>query len=409
MVTLGEFVRWILYSVRDLYTRIAARLLRRDKLLVRSEDRFRALLESAPDAMVIVNWHGHIELVNAQTEKLFGYARSELIGQNVTELIPERARPDHREHQKDYMREARTRPMGTGLDLFGLRKDGSEFPVEISLSPLDTDRGMLVSAVIRDITDRKLIEAQLRDRAAALERSNADLERFAYVASHDLRAPLRVISGFVELLDRRYSEQLAGDGREFIQMTVSGVQRMERLIDDLLAFSRVRLAEDRFVSVDCGESVRDVITTLAGTIESKQAQVTVSALPTVRGEPSQITQLFQNLVDNAVKFSNSETPVVDISATHADEMWRFEVRDNGIGIDPENRERVFQMFQRLHTDDEFPGTGIGLAICKRIVEHHGGTLDAEAAPGGGTIMVFTLPEWAGEADAGATAAGGNGR
>jgi PAS domain S-box-containing protein len=392
MVTLGEILRWIVYTVSSLYSRLVARLLRRDKLLVGSEKRFRALLESAPDAMVIVDWHGHITLVNAQTERLFGYDREELIGQNVTDLIPQRFRLEHREHQKAYLRDAQPREMGSGLDLFGLRKDGHEFPIEISLGPLHTDRGMLVSSAIRDVTDRKRIEAELVERAAALERSNTELEQFAYVASHDLQAPLRIVAGFVGLLRRRYAGQLDDDADEYIEQAIDGVKRMQMLIDDLLAYSRVR-REERLepVEFECAETVREVMTTLAEQIAAKEATVEVEPLPRLKGDPAQIAQVFQNLIGNAVKFTDVETPVVKVSAERTENLWRIMVRDNGIGIDEEHRERVFNMFERLHTTEQFPGTGIGLAICKRIVENHGGAIQAEQAPEGGTIMTFTLP------------------
>jgi PAS domain S-box-containing protein len=394
VVTLGEILRWIVYTIGNLYTRLAARLLRRDKLLVRQEHKFRALLESAPDAMVIIDWHGHVNVVNAQTERLFGYTREELIGQNLTDLLSKRHRDDHREFQQDYMRRAQGEEEHTStvLDLEGLRKDGSEFPIEISISLLQTDGGLLISNAIRDVTERKRIEAELIDRAQALERSNADLEQFAYVASHDLQAPLRVVAGFVDLLRRRYRDQLDSDADKFIDYAVDGVERMQRLIDDLLAYSRLRIdGEKDLKPVDFNDTVEDVLADLREEISESDARVSVGDLPTVKAEPSQIGQVFQNLISNAVKFSNTEAPEVEVSAERENGMWRIDIADNGIGIDPQHRERVFEMFQRLHTPDEFPGTGIGLAICKRIVEHHGGHISADSGPGGGTVMSFTLP------------------
>jgi PAS domain S-box-containing protein len=392
MVTLGEIVRWCVYTLSSLYNRVAARLLGRDRLLSGSERKFRALLEAAPDAMVIVDWHGHIALINAQAERLFGYPREEIIGQNVTELIPQRFRAPHREHQKTYMRDAQARPMGRELELYGRRKDGTEFPVEISLGPLATNEGMLVSSAIRDVTERKRIEAELADRAEALARSNADLEQFAYVASHDLQTPLRAVAGFVDLLRRRYAGRLDDDADEFIELAVGGVERMQRLIDDLLAYSRVRREEARRDPVDCNAAMRDVLAALRAEIERTGAQVQVADLPTVLGARSQVDQLFQNLVGNALKFSNSRPPRVEVSAAREDGRWRISVRDNGIGIDPADADRMFRMFERLPAADDFPGTGIGLAICQRIVEAHGGEIHAAPAPGGGTVMSFTLAD-----------------
>jgi PAS domain S-box-containing protein len=391
MVTLGEFVRWVLYSVTTVYTRIARRVLRRDRLLRGSERRFRALMESAPDAMVIVDWHGHIALVNAQAEVLFGYTRAELAGRHITDLIPRRHRQTHRLHQKRYLRAPEARPMGSGLELFGLRKDGTEFPVEISLGPLETDQGVLVSTAIRDVTERKRIEAELVARAEAFQRSNSDLEQFASVASHDLQAPLRVVAGCVELLERRYHGQLDEGADEYIDLAISGVERMQRLIEDLLAYSRVSQSEQPFEVVDFNVAVHAVLDELAGTIADSRADVRVGELPVLPAEPRQIDQLFQNLISNAIKFTKTD-PVVEVSARREDSSWRFAVADNGIGIPAEQRERIFKMFQRLHGHDEFPGTGIGLAICKRIVDRHGGELSVGDGPAGGTVMSFTIPE-----------------
>jgi PAS domain S-box-containing protein len=393
VVQTRQIVRWLLYTVTAWYGRLARRLLGRDRLLVGSERRFSALIEAAPDAMVIVDWHGDITLVNAQTETLFGYRREELVGRPVTTLVPERHRRQHREHQRSYMRAAEVRNMGSGLELNGRRKDGSEFPVEVSLSPLVTQaEGFVVSSTIRDVTERKRIEAELTARAQALERSNADLEQFASVASHDLQAPLRVVAGFVELLRRRYEGRLDEEADEFIRMTLAGVTRMQRLIDDLLTYARVtRDAQEEAVPIDSHAIVTGVLEALSEEIARTGAMVVVDRLPLVRSTPTQITQLFQNLIGNAIKFSITASPQVRVRSERDGGFWRISVQDNGIGIDPEQGERIFEMFQRLHTPEEFSGTGIGLAICKRIVEQHGGQIRATAAPGGGTIMSFTLP------------------
>ncbi|MBA2505193.1 MAG: PAS domain S-box protein [Thermoleophilaceae bacterium] len=393
MTTLSEIVRWWVYTITDAWHWLARKLLRRDRLLLRSERRFQALVESAPDAIVIVDWHGHVALVNAQAEALFGYERDDLIGQNVTDLIPQRYWEAHREHQKAFMRDPETRPMGVGQELFGLRSDGVEFPVEISVSPLDTEQGLLVSSVIRDITERKRIEAELTARAEALARSNADLEQFAYIASHDLSAPLRVVSGFATLLQRRYEGQLDEDADTYIKHVVSGVDQMQALIDDLLAYSRVRRGqEEPRVPVDTETVVQGVLATLGEDIREHGVVVTTGELPEVRGVPSQVLQLFQNLIGNAVKFRDGDTPEVEVGAERLGEMWSFVVRDNGIGIDAEDSERIFKMFERLQSARDTRGTGIGLAICQRIVEGHGGTIAAAPAPGGGSVFSFTLPD-----------------
>jgi PAS domain S-box-containing protein len=350
----------------------------------RAEENVHAVLESSPDAIVIVSSDGRIERVNRQTEQLFGYRRDELRGQHVEVLLPERVRDAHAGHRGGYFAAPETRSMGAELELYARRGDGTEFPVEVSLSPLHTASGVLVSAAIRDVSERRRIRDELR-------RSNHDLEQFANVASHDLSEPLRVIAGFVDLLARRYRGQLDEDADKFIAFTVSGVERMQTLIDDLLAYSRIGRAQLNLLDVDTAAVARDVVRDLEATIADAGALVEMGELPTVRGEPTLLRQVFQNLIANAVKFTAGERPQVRISATRRSCEWRFEVQDNGPGIDPRHAQRIFEVFQRLH-GREVPGTGVGLSITKRAVERHGGSIDVGPAPGGGSIFRFTIPQ-----------------
>jgi PAS domain S-box-containing protein len=348
-----------------------------------SERKFEQLLELVPDATVLIDQDGRVVLANAQAEKVFGYARGELYGKPVEVLMPEPRRALHVNHRAEYFADPCTRPMGAGLELYGLRKDGSEFPAEISLAGIETEAGTLAIAAVRHIADRRKTEAELR-------RSNAELERFAYVTSHDLSEPLRVIAGFVALLEGRYRGQLDEDADKFIGFIVEGVDRMQALIDDLLAYSRVGRLELKLVDVDSAAVARSAVDELAEPIAERGTVVEVGELPTVRAEPTLLAQVFRNLIGNAVKFTDGEDPRVRVSAAVEGPSWRFEVADNGPGIDPRYAERIFQVFQRLH-GREVPGTGIGLSIAARAVERHGGSIRVDPAPAGGSVFSFTIP------------------
>jgi signal transduction histidine kinase len=242
----------------------------------------------------------------------------------------------------------------------------------------------------REVTERRRAEARLEEQAAALARSNEDLQQFAYVASHDLQEPLRMVTGYLQLIERRYGGRLDEDADEFIAYAVDGATRMKRLINDLLAYSRVGTRGQPFEPVALEDALSGVLHDLSLTIQESSAVVTHDPLPAVLADPSQVGQLLQNLIGNALKFSGDEPPRVHVSAGRDGAMWAIAVRDHGIGIDPKHANRVFAIFERLHSRD-VPGTGIGLAVCKRIVERHGGRIRVESTPGEGATFVFTLP------------------
>jgi PAS domain S-box-containing protein len=351
----------------------------------RAEARFRAVVESVPSGLVMIDRRGHIVLVNREIERLFGYSRAELIGQAIELLVPERLRSEHPAARDGFVANPQTRPMGAGRDLHGRRKDGREIPVEIGLSPLRTDEGLFVVATVVDITERKRAEEELR-------RSNEELERFAYVASHDLQEPLRMVGSFVQLLGKRYKGKLDADADEFIGFALDGALRMQRLIEDLLAFSRVGTRGKPLVPTDANAVLARALGSLRLAIDEAGATVVSEPLPVVPGDAGQLEQLLMNLVSNALKFRGPEPPRVHVSAVRMHREWLFKVRDNGIGIDPQYFDRIFVIFQRLHGKAEYPGTGIGLAICKKIVERHGGRIWVESEPGQGATFCFTLPE-----------------
>ena len=350
----------------------------------RADARFRAAVESAPNGMVMIDRSGKIILVNREIERLFGYGREELLGQPIERLVPQRLRERHPGLRTSFFEQPQTRAMGAGRDLFGVRKDGIEFPVEIGLNPIETEEGLFVLASVVDISGRKRAEEELR-------RSNAELERFAYVASHDLQEPLRMVGNYVQLLGKRYKGRLDSDADEFIGFALDGAVRMQRLIEDLLAYSRVSSRGAEFAPTDAGAVLDHALANLKLAIEDGGAVVTRDPLPVVPADQSQLEHVFLNLIGNALKFRGSQRPEVHVSAEQHDGDWRFSIRDNGIGIESQYFDRIFVIFQRLHGREQYPGTGIGLAITKRIVERHGGRIWVESQPDKGSTFFFTLP------------------
>ena len=497
-----------------------------EKHLAQMEGRYRGLLEAAPDAMVVVNQGGDIVLLNVQAGKQFGYRRDELVGQKVKNIIPEGFAERLIADGTRTAAEALAQQIGTGIELHGRRKDGSDFPIEIMLSPLESAEGILVTAAIRDISARKKAEEALRGseerlrmavaaaemgtwfwniqqdemnwsekfrtllgltsdakstyqsfldathpddrqridqsvkntiklgvpydieyravwpdssvhwivskgrarrspegvavqmqgivmdvtarkeaqeaqkhdearerRSVELKRSNDDLQQFAYVAAHDLQEPLRMVASYTQLLAQRYKGRLDSDADEFIAYAVDGAHRMQLLIGDMLAYCRVGTKGKEFHETSSEAALQQALLNLQGAIQESGGVVTHDPLPTVIADGAQLVQLFQNVVGNAIKYRSAELPRVHVSAKkNGGNEWIFSMQDNGLGIDPKYFEKIFVMFQRLHGREEFSGTGIGLTVCKKIAERHGGRIWVASEPGKGSTFYFALPE-----------------
>lgn len=363
---------------------------RSTEALRQSEERYRSLVNSAPDAIVMLDLDtGRLVEANPAATRLFGVPRENLIGSDALGLHASGDPPALQFRRRLAEAERGETPQ---FEWTHISDDGRIVPCEVRLSRIPVTGGQrLIRVRLNDISSRKAAEELLRRRSEELERSNRELERFAYVASHDLQEPLRMVVSFSQLLARRYQGRLDKDADEFIGFAVEGATRMERLISDLLAYSRVNSTPHELRRIPASEAAHRAVENLREAISAAMAKVRVGDLPTVRVDPSQLTQVFQNLIGNAVKFRGQSPPEVDITAERRDGTWEFAVRDNGIGIDPAHHDRVFSMFQRLHPRTRYEGTGIGLAICKSIVERHGGRIWIESEPGRGSTFRFSIP------------------
>ncbi|MEY4762426.1 MAG: hypothetical protein RLZZ200_2282 [Pseudomonadota bacterium] len=350
---------------------------------------FSKLLDALPVAIVIVDSTGNVVTGNERAARLFGRNRSMLDGMPVENLMPERFRASHPAWRNRFARQPEPRAMGAGRPLWGLRADGTEFPLEVGLSPVETPEGHFVLATVADISEREQTR-RLEQAVHALEHSNIELRRFAHVASHDLQTPMRSIASFLQLIQAEYGGRLDDKGRGWIDRVVSSVHHLQRLVRDLLDYSNLDSVTHSHAPVDTAQVVRDALLLLDSAIQESEAVVIVGSLPTVPGVRSQLLQLFQNVIGNALKYRGDRPPRVEVGARPVEGGWEFHVSDNGIGIVPRHRERIFEIFQRLHDQSKYPGTGIGLAVCRRIVEAHGGRIWVESESGVGSTFRFQL-------------------
>ena len=362
-----------------------------------SEERFRAIFEQAAVGIAKTALCGQFMRVNPGFCQIVRYAESELLQQNWQAIT----HPDDIEADREYVRSLLSGDIQTfSLEKRLLCKDEAVRWANVTVSAMRDAKGtpQYLICAIEDISERKLVQELLQASldtqtryAQELTRSNAELEQFSYVASHDLQAPLSTMAGYAQLLEKRCHNQLDAQGNKFIRNIVNSCGRMQALIDDLLEYSRVGRSEKPFDVIDCNLVFEDACANLQLAIRQDRASVTRGDLPRVRGDSFQLLQLFQNLIGNAIKYRSSEAPMVRVSASRQGDSWVFSVQDNGIGIAEQYHPRIFQLFQRLHSEKQYSGTGIGLAICQRIVDRHGGRLWVESEPNRGSTFYFSIP------------------
>ncbi len=348
----------------------------------------RSLIEASLDPLVTIGPDGKITDVNKSTEVVTGFSRNEIIGTDFSDYFtePNKARKGYQQvfHDglvRDYALEIK-------------HKDGHLTPVLYNASVYKDDSNKVIGvfASARDITELKESEKELQLRLDELSRSNKELEQFAYVSSHDLQEPLRMIASYLQLLERKYKGKLDAKADKYINFSVDGATRMQNLIDDLLAFSRVTTQANELKPTNLESIYKEVLSNLEILIDENKAIIKHDPLPTIKGDKTQVSQVFQNLINNAIKFRSKDRPKINISVKEEDNKWLFGVQDNGIGIDPKHSDRIFEVFKRLHKKRDYPGTGIGLAICKKIIERHGGKIWVVSQLGKGSTFYFTLPK-----------------
>lgn len=352
---------------------------------------FKALVKSAPNALVMSDTEGKIALVNKEANKIFGYSPNELEGSSLDIIVPERYRAAHQEKYPKYAENPQPRHFSSVNDLYALRKDGSEFPIEIGITPIKTEKGIVALASIIDITERKQSEAIIKKQMSELKMKNYEMEQFTYIASHDLQEPLRTVSNYIRLLEEDYPEQINDDIGTHLAAMDAAINRMRVLVRSLLDYGRLG-QNKKLVRTNTNTVINNVADDLKSLISSSNSTITcASGLPEINAYETELRQLFQNLINNAIKFRKKDiAPIITIGCNQQNGISEFYIADNGIGIDPKHSERIFMMFHQLKGNEEYEGYGVGLANCKKIAELHGGKIWVESEPGKGSTFKFTI-------------------
>ena len=391
----GELGYQIEIKGKDELARVAQAFNNMSQILHEQDLRRRAIFNSALDAIVVINHEGQITEFNPAAEKIFGWLSQDIVGKKLADtLIPAAQRQIHKQGFERYLTTGEKRVIDNRVELIAAHAEDKEFPIELTVTTVTVDKQPIFIGFVRDITARKLNERMLEERNLALERSNRELQDFAYIASHDLQEPLRKIQAFGDRLVTKYAAGLDVRGQDYLERMCNAASRMQALINDLLDFARVTTAEEPFVEVDLNKIANEVISDLDTIILENQALIKIAKLPKIEADPTQMRQVIQNLIGNALKYRKEDKPpIVELFGAFDDDAshYQLHVKDNGIGFDNKYAQRIFGVFERLHGRNEKTGTGVGLAIVRKIAERHGGEVSAKSAVNEGTIVSITLP------------------
>jgi PAS domain S-box-containing protein len=359
-----------------------------------SEEKNRLIMNAALDAIICIDKRGDVTFWNPKAAELFGWQAGEVMGKKLSSfIIPENFRHRHDAGLEKYVATGEQRALNRILELEGARRGGELFPIELTIIPINQPNEQFFCAFIRDISARKKAEENIRQQAADLEISNKELEQFAYVASHDLQEPLRMVTSFLKQIESRYSDIIDDKGKQYIYFAVDGAKRMRQIILDLLEFSRLGRLDEKLEVVDVKMLADESLKLFANQIAETDAIIDIQSLPVIHAYKAPLRQVLQNLLSNALKYQHEDRrPVITISSFEKGTDWEFIVKDNGIGISSEHHERVFVIFQRLHNRDEYSGTGIGLAIVKKIISNMGGRIWIDSEEGKGSAFHFSIPK-----------------